>query len=411
MMLFPFEYDTGRNNFSLGDGLVLAVALTYAYRSLRGPVPLPRYAAYVVGLAVVAIASATLNVMVSEPFFSGTRATLIETSKLVMATLWMCVTFWLLSRRFARRFLQLAYTSILFGTAWAVGSIAMTVTEVTDARPSGPFDNANLYGGYLCFNAFLVLAAHGVAKAYVARERQPLPMIFRLLDPGLLPVCLPVLLLGVVSTGSRGALIGTAFGLALAGFWRPRSITSRRVLVLAGVLAALTVSLHWYLDQDPLVLERLRRTAEGDAKGVDERLMLWHAARDAFATHPVLGVGYGQFRNYAHLATGENKVAHQTYLSIAAELGVAGLVVFGCLVLAVLRGTLRPGQRPYPGVTLAGRGYVLATLVQGLFANVQHSRALWICIGVLAVQAAMSSARLLPRPWRAEATGRIWRPT
>ncbi|HKT60475.1 MAG TPA: hypothetical protein VJQ46_10500, partial [Gemmatimonadales bacterium] len=206
MVLYPVEYDTGRHNFSLGDGVIVLVALAYVARAQRVPVPLPRYASYVLALAVVSIASATANVVVAEPFFTGTRATLVETSKLIMATLWMCVTFWLLCRHFARRFLQLSLTSIAFATASAAGAIAMTVTEVTDARPSGPFDNSNLYGGYLCFNVFLALAAYSVLKVYPDREGRPLPALFRVSRPALLPACLPVLLLGILSTGSRGAL-------------------------------------------------------------------------------------------------------------------------------------------------------------------------------------------------------------
>lgn len=122
----------------------------------------------------------------------------------------------------------------------------------------------------------------------------------------------------------------------------------------------------------------------------------------------MLGVGYGQFRYFALVATGENKVAHQTYLAIGAELGVVGLAAFATLLIAVLRDTLSPSRRPYPVVTRAGRGYVLAVLVQGMFMNVQHSRALWICFGVLAVQAASDLTRAVPRP----ATGRamrLWR--
>jgi O-antigen ligase len=410
MLLYPVEFDTGRNNFSLGDPFVLLVAGVYLFRSLRAPVPVPRYAAFVFALIVVAVASATVNVVTSEPFFTGTLATLVETLKLVMAIAWMCVIFWLLSKQFARRFLQLACTSVIFATVAALGSIALTAAETTDARPSWPFDNSNLYGGYLCLNAFLALAAQGVLAEYAEREGRPPPAAFRLLGPFILPVLFPVLLLGVVSTGSRGALIGTVVGLALAGYLRLRSLTVRWMVLVAAMLLVAAGAGQWYLKQEPLVLQRLERTAEGDVKGAQERLMLWQAALDAFETHPLLGVGYGQFRNYAHQATGENKLAHETYLSIAAELGVAGLAVFGWLVLAILRDSLRRRRQAYASVTRAGRGFVLATLVQGLFANIQHSRGLWIVIGVLAVQAVSGPLGQARRAGRGAPAGApLWR--
>jgi O-antigen ligase len=398
MVLYPFEHDTGRSNFSLGDTIVLVVSVIYAFRALRLPVPLPRYTAYALTLVLVGVASTTVNAVRLEPFFTGARASLVETLKLVMATFWMCVIFWLLSRRFARRFVQLGSVSVLFATVAALGSISLTVTGVTDARPTGPFENANLYAGYLSFNVFLALATQDVLKGYLAPERGPGSRAARVLGAILLFGCLPLLLVGIVSTGSRGGLMGLAAGVALSGVCRPRSLTLRRAVALMGVLAVAWSALQWYVRQEPLVLRRLTNTAEGDPKGVEERLMLWQAAREAFGSHPLLGVGYGQFRNYAHIATGENKVAHETYLSIAAELGVAGLIVFGCLLAAVLRDTLHPVRHRYAGVTRATRGYVIAALVQGLFANVQHSRALWICLGVIAVQVAVATSyRVLPR--------------
>ena len=409
MILYPFEYDTGRSNFSLGDGLVLLVAAAYGFQALRRPLPIPRYTSGVVALMLVSILSVTVNVVRPDAFFTGARVSLVETSKLIMAALWMCAIFWMLSHRFARRFLQLGATSVLFATAAAVGSIVMTLTEATDVRPTGPFENANLYAGYLSFNIFLALAAHGILKVYSEREHHRPPVLLRLLGPLLLLGCIPLLLLGIVSTGSRGGLIGTVGGLALSGLCRPRMLKLRQLVVLAAVVSVAFFGIRWYVRQGPPVLKRLVDTAAGDPKGVGERLMLWQAARETFAAHPVLGVGYGQFRYYAQVATGENKVAHQTYLSIAAELGVVGLAVFGCLILAVLRDTLSPERRPYANVTRAGRGYVLAVLVQGMFMNVQHSRALWICIGVLAVQAAAGPlGRSLPKRGVAPG-GQVWR--
>jgi len=141
-----------------------------------------------------------------------------------------------------------------------------------------------------------------------------------------------------------------------------------------------------------VIFKRLETTAEGSGPNIDNRLELWQAGRDAWATHPVLGVGYGQLRNYEELAYGENKPVHETFLSIAAELGVVGLAVFIWLVVAALRDTAPARSGRYPDVMRACRGFVIAVLTQGLFTNVQHSRALWMILGVLAVQAAQGAS-------------------
>ena len=52
-----------------------------------------------------------------------------------------------------------------------------------------------------------------------------------------------------------------------------------------------------------------------------------------------------------------------------------------------------PAQSPrYPEVARACRGFVIAIVTQGLFTNVQHSRALWMIVGVIAVLAAEGRA-------------------
>ncbi len=384
-VLYPFEYDTGLTNYSLGDAVVGPVALFIILQSLVRLVGWPRYTVQLLALVVVAIASSLANAFSPAIYFSA-RSALGETAKLFSAGLWMCVMFWLLSDDFSRGFYQLACLSALLATGFAVSSLWVTVRETSDYRPTGPFGNTNLYASYLCLNVFLVLAARE-AREDLRRTGRRLPALLRWPGPLLGPVMLPLLLLGILATASRGAMVGCVAGLVLSGSLRLRRISRPRLAALVVGLVFLGMAGTWYVRQDPLVRRRLQSTAEGSGPNIENRLELWHAGREAFATHPVLGVGYGQLRNYVELATGNNKPVHQTFISMGAELGVVGLVVFLWLLFTVVRDTM-PGRSPrYPEVARACRGFVIAIVTQGLFTNVQHSRALWMIIGVIAVQA------------------------
>src|SRR5205807_2315197 len=94
-------------------------------------------------------------------------------------------------------------------------------------RPGGPFPNENLYADYLAFNVFL--------SVMLARldERDGNP-------PGLrVPLWLttPLLLVGILATGSRGAILGAALAFPVLLRWRrPASGSWRRLIPALGAL-------------------------------------------------------------------------------------------------------------------------------------------------------------------------------
>jgi O-antigen ligase len=389
-LLYPFEYDTGLTNYSLGDAVVGPAALIVVLRSLARPVRWPRYVLQLLVLVLIAIASSLENAFSPAIYFSA-LGSLGETVKLFSVGLWMCVMFWLLADDFSRRFYQLACSSAVLATGFAISSLWLTVRETSDYRPTGPFGNTNLYASYLCLNVFFVLGAREALENLRLTGRQ-LPALLRWPGPLLGPVMLPLLLLGILATASRGAMVGCVAGLVLSGTVRLRQMPQRRQAALVGGLVLLSLIGAWYVRQEPLVLRRLESTAEGSGPNIENRLELWHAGAEAFTTHPVLGVGYGQLRNYVELATGTNKPVHQTFISMGAELGVVGLLAFLWLLIAVVRDTMPARSLRNPEVVRACRGFVIAIITQGLFTNVQHSRALWMVIGVIAVQAAEGRA-------------------
>jgi O-antigen ligase len=168
-------------------------------------------------------------------------------------------------------------------------------------------------------------------------------------------------------TGSRGGLIAYA-GMVLVSiyFLTPRRVAISRVL-LATVLSAVIVI--------PLQPEA---AAESRLQEVDEstsvsRLALWGAAGAMFLQHPVLGVGYGNYRSlYNDYIPGmePNQLdAHNLYLQFLAETGIVGFLAFCILIVSLIRAAIklaRSSDRLYRVVGIGMGGALAATLMHGM---------------------------------------------
>jgi hypothetical protein len=91
------------------------------------------------------------------------------------------------------------------------------------------------------------------------------------------------------------------------------------------------------------LFEEMNPAAENEEdRYVNSRLDGAGLALDAFASNPLRGIGWGTFPAYAdeHLDYGR-LAAHDQYLSVAAELGLVGLLLLGLLGTAVVAGIRR----------------------------------------------------------------------
>jgi O-antigen ligase len=70
-----------------------------------------------------------------------------------------------------------------------------------------------------------------------------------------------------------------------------------------------------------------------------ERIYYYATAFQLFASHPLLGVGAGNYQFFDRLYEGEaaGGIAHNQFLTIAAETGIVGLLMFLWLLLALLK--------------------------------------------------------------------------
>jgi O-antigen ligase len=151
-----------------------------------------------------------------------------------------------------------------------------------------------------------------------------------------------VLLVVILLTQSRGAFLGLVAGMGPAflglGLRRPG-----RMLLYAGV-AAVVIGLSvpaavWERLSGITMLTSTSTIALADPEGsAEQRFAIMKTAWQIFRDHPVFGVGLGAYPEanaiYApHLG---RRDTHNTFLNLAAELGLPGLVIWCALVWSVL---------------------------------------------------------------------------
>jgi O-antigen ligase len=120
------------------------------------------------------------------------------------------------------------------------------------------------------------------------------------------------------------------------------------------------------------------------------RLMFWIDAVRTFLAHPLTGKGIGTdpVAVFYQNPSGGRAVwhdAHQTWLSVAAQTGIVGLLAFGWLAAHILRRlATRPWPTKGPGAvrTALAIAWLQAFLWQGLVGSFEDARCLWLLLGL-----------------------------
>jgi len=191
----------------------------------------------------------------------------------------------------------------------------------------------------------------------------------------------------VVLTGSRGAFIALiiASGMFIPAFSNlPRRQRIVSLAALAGV-AAVSASVVPAATWDRLLTIRSELT-QGT---LSHRVDIWSAGMSVFREHPFLGVGSGAFGPATFQLLNIDYVAHNSYLSVLVELGLAGAWIFAglltCMSAAVLR--MERLERWFWAV-------LLLTWAAGVFALTwEYSKPTWLLFSLFAVHANLSVNR------------------
>jgi O-antigen ligase len=283
-------------------------------------------------------------------------------------------------------------------------------------RLSGPLGDPNYY-------AQILLAAIPIGYVLCQRARS---VAARVLAAGSTALCC----VAIALTYSRGAAVGLAFVLVLMLVMR--MVRLKHVLAVAAGLVIVVLLVPTYANRVGSLTQVQGATAEaGTDPDADQsaqgRTTEMLAAALAFSDRPLLGVGPGGFpivyRTYAErIGTGVHETteagsrrgeeaqreAHNMFLSIAAELGLLGLVAFCGALWVTLRGLLRArdgGRARSADLATALLLSIVAYVGAGLFLTLAFERYFWLLLALAGAAASLAPRRSMAAAARRASPG------
>jgi hypothetical protein len=183
-------------------------------------------------------------------------------------------------------------------------------------------------------------------------------------------------ILGIVLTSSRTGLLGLAVALLTLPLLRPRFGALNKVLAVLILGVAVYSAAVWLPAQ---TIQRLGTTMSELTSGtMDSRTSIWRFGLLAFPGHAFFGVGAGAWQ----AGTGNFYTAHNTYLQILLENGLAGFTLYLLILGYAVRGIARSGwpDRLMSGVLLAS--FLICTIA----IHWSEMPATWFILGWIVAQ-------------------------
>ncbi len=193
---------------------------------------------------------------------------------------------------------------------------------------------------------------------------------------------IPLCILAICLTGSRGAFISLGVAALIFPFSFGSFSKGQKWLVLSTLLV-LVVTAFTFLPQT--TWDRIGTIHSEVSEGtLTKRTYIWAAGLDVYREHPVVGVGAGAFGPSVYSKLDIPYVAHNSYLSILIELGAIGAILFGAMLLGLLRlATLLPKLERRTWIIL-----LLTWSVAVLSVTWEHRKPTWFLFGLLIAQSA-----------------------
>jgi putative inorganic carbon (hco3(-)) transporter len=353
--------------FSIGPGLTItklagllcfASFALYAITSHRA-LFLDRSHGLVFGLLGLGI----LSSLQAEEFGPAVATTLRYGS---FVALYVVVSQFVADQALQRRIAWTLSLSCAAAAALGLARVANRETFQASLADSDPNDFAFILATALPFTFWLL------------RERAVFrPVVFAMLG---------VISLAIFLSFSRGALVGLAAGAFVHVLSERRHIP----ILLLGALVALAFAVIFVRERPKQVETGLELKESVAQTNVEMRLDAWRGAINLTAEQPLLGVGPGNFQFHFYEATGRPlgsprmTVVHNTYLDVAVELGVIGMVLFVLyLVQAFARlGIARARAHGPPGYAVTVRTALVIAVVAGIFVSEQYFAPFWLFGGL-----------------------------
>ncbi|MGA2089977.1 MAG: O-antigen ligase family protein, partial [Endomicrobiales bacterium] len=173
---------------------------------------------------------------------------------------------------------------------------------------------------------------------------------------------IPVALIALVLTGSRGYYIAAVVSFTLYGVYNAIT-TGKLKQLLFGIFFVAALAVVAYTSVPTLRL-RLNHTGSHD-NNVRERLALYHVALSEIKDRPLTGFGPGQgikqIRYFSELEPDMRSVSrhphlHDFYLNFLADMGAMGFVLFAGIIYLLLQRMWSAGRSTDAFTAALGRG-------------------------------------------------------
>lgn len=284
---------------------------------------------------------------------------------------------------------SVAFASLYVLREWQKGG------RTPDFRPGWAVGDSNVFAAIVAISAPIAF--------YLMRDKRPRSERLYFLG------CMGVSILATVLGASRGGFLGLTAGFLVA-VYKSRNRFRNLALIFAIVVPILLVAPY-----SPV--QRFLHPTWRDTENIQTRTAAWSGGIHMVAKHPLLGVGLGNFKalvlEYETGTFKEQSLAHNTYLEIAAELGVPTLLLFLALLFSTyrtlekVRRTSRQSKNSFLELAALGMEAGLAGYcVDAFTVSIQYLKDFWLVIflAMCMVNIARVAAKKEEKPLLSDAT-------
>lgn len=309
IFFFPVQFPAGSVNIAPSD-LFLALGVILCLFRLRF-VPAVWSLAHA-GLMLVFLAAAGVSV-----YLHGTMSSYVAIKIVGLLTLfasYFCLTTaartWREIRQFMRIFIVAVSLHCLISVVALKAGYSAAWLNYGSVRVSGMYLDPNAFGGLVLVALLMQVGSYLGGRTAV---------------PGLFGAAVTIALgAGLFFTLSRSAWIGFTFGFILVSFLRPR------LWVISAVLALAITGGTYLWVQSHLSAKNEELIARQDT--AMERVEQIRQAIPMFVSHPIRGVGLGEFDLRSDPAGYHPLIIHNTTVWILTELGLIGFTIYVAFV-------------------------------------------------------------------------------
>jgi len=226
------------------------------------------------------------------------------------------------------------------------------------ASPFGPFVNHNHFAGFM-----EMLLPVPVALVITRGVRGAVRLFYGF--------AAAIMGIAILASLSRGGIVSLLAGLVFLAVTASRL---RNLVALAAIAAAMAIGVLW-IGTDPIVNRIAGQPGKSGDTLFTSRGWIWRDTAAVIAANPIIGVGMGAFQTaYPIYSKSDGSLvvgqAHNDYLQVLADFGIAGLAATAWFIVSVARAFkygIKSRDRLLAGLALGGGAGIFAMLVHSVF--------------------------------------------